>query len=324
MIEAHPRMLFLVLLAFVLAAESAALASRGMVTHPQLIRAAVIFDLCVVPAGLWWALVVRRGLARPRTIARVALAAVAVCALLFGREVRLLAVPLELALVWVAISSVRRAMQARQASDAASALRTGLAEALGSSVVVRAVATELSIFWYALFSWGRSAPAGFTAYKRAGWIAIYVAILLACVAEAIPLHFLFRRWGTLAAALSVTVHVYTALWLIGDLRALVLRPLRVEGGVLLLRIGLRWEVDVPLEAIASIERPVKSEGLRLGVLGTPNLALKLREPMEVHGPFGIRRTSDTLLLQVDEPDAFCRELGQSSSARIGENSLKPP
>jgi len=307
-IAAYPRTTFLVLLALVLAAESAALASRGMVTHPRAIRAAVVFDLCVVPAALWWALVVRRGLARPRTIARVALASVALCAVLFGREVRLLAVPLELALLWVAVASVRRALRARQSVDAASALREGLTDALGSSAVARAVATELSIFWYALFSWGRRAPPGFTAYKRAGWIAIYVAILLACVAEAIPLHFLFRRWGTLAAALSVTVHVYTALWLIGDLRALVLRPLRIERGVLLLRIGLRWEVDVALEAIVAVERPVKSAGLKLGVLGTPNLALRLREPMEVLGPFGIRRTSDTLLLQVDDPEALAAAL----------------
>ena len=308
-IEAHPRTAFLVLLAFVLAAEAAALASRGMVTHPRLIRAAVLFDLCLVPAGLWWALVVRRGLARPRTIARVALAAVALCALLFGREVRLLAVPLELALIWVAVSSVRKALRARQAADAASALRDGLTDALGSSVVARAVATELSIFWYALFSWGRGAPPGFTAYKRAGWIAIYIAILLACLAEAIPLHFLFRRWGPLAAALSVTVHVYTALWLIGDLRALVLRPLRIERGLLLLRIGLRWEADVPLEEIVAVERPVKSPGLKLGVLGTPNLAIRLRQPMEVQGPFGIRRTSGTLLLQVDEPEALAAAMG---------------
>jgi hypothetical protein len=96
---ARPQLLFLLLVAFVLAAESLALASRAMALHPQAIRAAVLFDLCVVPAVLWWALVVRRGLARPRTIARIALAAVALCALLFGREVRLLALPLELALI---------------------------------------------------------------------------------------------------------------------------------------------------------------------------------------------------------------------------------
>jgi len=309
-LAARPQAVFLLLVAVVLAAESMALASRGMVLHPQFVREAVLFDLCVVPAGLWWLLVVRRGLARPRTVTRVAALSVALCAVLFGRELRLLAVPLELGLVWVAVRSLRRALQTRGAVDAAAALRAGLADALGDSAVSRAVATELAILWYALFSWGRSAPeGGFTAYKRSGWVAIYVAIILACVAEAIPLHFLFRRWGPLAAALSVVVHVYTVLWLIGDLRALVLRPIRVEAGKLVLRIGLRWEADVPLESIAAVERGPSNAGLRLGVLGTPNLTVRLRAPMQVHGPFGIRKTSDALLLQVDDPDALAAALG---------------
>lgn len=305
---ARPQLVFLLLVAFVLAAESLALASRAMALHPLAIRAAVLFDLCVVPAVLWWALVVRRGLARPRTIARIALAAVALCALLFGREVRLLALPLELALIWLAVDSVRRALQARRATDAATALRAGLVDALGDSAVARALATELAIFWYALFSWGRPAPAGFTAYKRAGWIAIYSAILLACLAEAIPLHFLFRRWGPLAASLSLAVHGYTVLWLIGDLRALVLRPIRVEGGALLLRLGLRWEADLPLQAISSVERAPAPAGLRLGVLGSPNLTLRLRAPRRLYGPFGIRRTAEVLLLQVDDPDRLAAAL----------------
>jgi len=309
-IAARPQLVFLLLVAGVLAAESAALSSRGMVLHPRAIRAAVIFDLCVVPAGLWWALIVRRGLARPRTIARVAVLSIALCALLLGREVRLLAIPLELGLVYLAVISVRRAVQARTASDAATALRAGLAGALGDSAVARALATELAIVWYALFSWGRRAPAGFTAYKRAGWIAIYVAILLACAAEAIPLHFLFRRWGPLAAGLSVVVHAYTALWLIGDLRALVLRPIQIDSGVLLLRLGLRWEADIPLAGIASVARPPAGPGLRLGVLGSPNLALKLRRPWTLHGPFGIRKTSDALLLQVDDPEALAAALSR--------------
>ena len=106
------------------------------------------------------------------------------------------------------------------------------------------------------------------------------------------------------------MHVYTVLWLIGDLRALVLRPIRIEEGKLLLRIGLRWEADVPLEAIAAVERTPGANGLRLGVLGTANLVLKLRAPMRLHGPFGIRKTSDTLLLQVDDPDGLARALGE--------------
>ena len=303
-IAVRPQLVFLLLLSGVLAAESAVLASRGMALHPRIFPAAVIFDLCVVPAGLWWALLVRPGLARPRTIARVAIASIALCALLFGREVRLLAVPLELALAWVAVSSVRRALQARSADDAATALRIGLSGALGDSLVARAVAVELAVFWYALFSWGRRPPPGFSAWRRAGWVAIYVAILLACLAEAIPLHFLFRRWGPLAATLSVLLHGYTVLWLIGDLRALILRPIRLDSGMLKIRIGLRWEADVPVDAIVAVERTPAGPGLRLGVLGSANLGLRLREPVELHGPFGIRRTSDALLLQVDEPDAL--------------------
>ncbi|HZR07954.1 MAG TPA: hypothetical protein VFA79_05175, partial [Myxococcales bacterium] len=101
---------------------------------------------------------------------------------------------------------------------------------------------------------------------------------------------------------------------IGDLRALVLRPIRVEGGKLLLRIGLRWEADVALDAIAAVDRTPGASGLRLGVLGTPNLVLKLRAPMRVHGPFGIRKTAETLLLQVDDPDGLARALAAAAKA----------
>jgi hypothetical protein len=72
-----------------------------------------------------------------------------------------------------------------------------------------------------------------------------------------------------------------------DLCALVLRPIRIEGGALL---------------------------LRLGVLGIPNLALKLHQPMQLHGPFGIRKRSDTLLVQVDEPDALAGALRANVSS----------
>jgi hypothetical protein len=36
--------------------------------------------------------------------------------------------------------------------------------------------------------------------------------------------------------------------------------------------------------------------------------LQLGEPVLLHGPFGIRKRSDSLLLQVDEPDALAAAL----------------
>src|SRR5438067_3041099 len=158
-VAVRPQLRFLLLAAFVLAAESLVLASPKFWLHPELFRSAVIFDLVVIPGALWWLLVVRRGLARPRSIATVAVLSIGLCAALFGRELRLLALPLEAALVWALAREIRS----------------------GSSLPARAIRTELSVFWYALFSWGRSPPPGFTAYKRAGWIAIYSAVLMVCV-----------------------------------------------------------------------------------------------------------------------------------------------
>lgn len=304
-ITVRPGLQFILVAAFVLAAESAVLASRSFPLHAQTFRLAVIFDLCTVLPAAWWLLVVRRGLARPRTVARVAVGAIALCALLFGSEVRLLAAPLELALLWLAVTSMRRALRARTAPDAAAALRLGLSDALGDNAAARAVAAEFSVLWYALFSWGRPAPAGFTAYKRAGWIAIYCALAIAILAESIPLHFVLPRGWALA---SNVLHLYTLLWLVGDLRAMVLRPITVADGVLHLRIGLRWEAEIALSEIAAAELSNRVEGRKLGVLGSPNLVLRLRQPHLLHGLFGIRRTASALSLQVDEPAALLRAI----------------
>ena len=298
-ITVRPGLQFAAVAAFVLAAESVVLASRAFSLHPMPLRAAVIFDLCTVPPLAYWLLVVRRGAARPRTVLRVAVLAIAACALLFGREVRLLAAPLELGLMYIAYTSVRKAFRARVAADPAAAIRAGLTDALGDNPAARAVAAEFAVFWYALFSWGRPAPAGFTAYKRAGWTAIYFALAICVLGEGIPLHFVLPHGWAVASAV---LHVYTVLWLLGDLRAMALRPITVSGGALHLRIGLKWEADIPLDEIVSAELTQKAEGRKLGVIGSPNLVLRLKQPALLHGLFGIQRTAEVISLQVDDPE----------------------
>ncbi|HUJ25616.1 MAG TPA: hypothetical protein VLW85_06345 [Myxococcales bacterium] len=274
----RPQLQFALLASFVVCAECLMLAR-----HPLTLKleSAVIFDLAVVPAGLWWLLVVRRGLASLRTVGTVAVLSVAACAEVFGAKLRLLAAPLELVLVYTLAREIRTSQ----------------------SLPARALRTELSLFWYALFSWGRKAPAGFTAYKRAGWPAIYAAVLIMVFAEGLPLHFVLPRgWAMLSAAL----HVYTVLWVVGDLRAMKLRPIEVRGGLLHLRIGLRWQADIPLRDVSI--GSAGTRGLKLGVIGSPNLVLKLARPVKLEGPYGITKTSDTLLLQVDDPSALSRAL----------------
>jgi hypothetical protein len=325
-LSVRPQVSFTAILAGLLAIESVVLASRAYALHPLPVQWAVTFDLCAMPALMWWLLVVRPGLARPRTVARVVVLGIAISALLFGREVRLLGVPIELGILYLAFTSVRKALRTRAAADPATALREGLADALGNNAAARALAYEFTVFWYALFSWGRKPSAGFTAYKRAGWTAIYAAFALCSLGEGLGMHFLLRRFGPLASLAGIVLHVYALLWMLGDLRAMAIRPIRIEGALLRLRIGLRWEADIPLMLIESVEsvepggaiglprggadgpRRGGEVGLRLGVLGSPNLRLRLREPVALHGVFGIHRRSNELLLQVDEPAALAMAL----------------
>ena len=278
-IAVRPPVQFAMAAAFVLVAESAVLASRSFALHPGVFRFAVIFDVCVVIPGAWWLLVSRRW----QSTARVALLCTVACALVFGREVRLLAAPLEIALVWWAFKS--------------------------RGPVARAIASEARMFWYALFTWHQKPPVGFTTYKRAGWPAIYFALGVVVLGEGIPLHFVLPRGWAIA---SLVLHVYTLLWLLGDLRAMQLRPITVSRDTLHLRIGLKWEADIPLSEIESVELTQKAEGRKLAVLGSPNLVLRLRKPHDLHGLFGIQRTARTLSLQVDEPGALLRAISGST------------
>ena len=274
----RPQLQFALLAAFVISAECVALA-RHPLTMP--LEAAVVFDLAVVPAGLWWLLVVRRGLASLRTVGTVAVLSVAVCAELFGARLRLLAAPLELFLVWTLAREIRTS----------------------KSLAARAIRTELGIFRYALFSWFEKPAPGYSALR--GWPAIYVAVLMMITAEGLPLHFVLPRGWAIASAV---LHVYTVLWIVGDWRAMKLQPIQIRDGMLLLRVGLRWSADIPLSAV----RVGEGAGLKLGL--SPNIVLKLREPVTLEGPYGIRKTSDTLQLQLDDPAALARAISGTSGA----------
>jgi len=112
--------------------------------------------------------------------------------------------------------------------------------------------------------------------------------------------------------IAAGLHLYALLWLLGDARALRNRVTRVDGHLLRLRLGLRWQADIPRAAIDSVEiGPAPAGSLRLKILGAPNLVIRLREPTEVRGFLGISRRSNVLAVQVDDPKGLSDALEAS-------------
>jgi hypothetical protein len=297
-LRVRPQFTFLALATALVAVETCVLASRAFSQHERLFSLAVGFDLAVVPALLAWL----TGAMKPSRA--LALGVALSSSLLQEGALRLLSVPAELYLVW---------LLARSKGD----LQERLRAALGDGLVARAVATELSLLWYGLFSWTRKAPPGFTAHKRAGWVAIDAALAISVVAEALAAHWLLHGfWRGLAAAL----HGYCLLWILGDLQALRLRTSTVEGGALQLRLGLRWSAKLPLASIAAIERPNgavaaarrdladRKRIFHAGVLGSPNLILRFAQQQTLRGPLGLTRRCDALALLVDDPEGLAAAL----------------
>ncbi len=296
-LRVRPQLIFLAGAAALVSVELAVVASQAFFRRPQLFSAAVAFDLVAVPALLAWL----TGALRPWTAAMAGAALVGT--LLPGIHVRWLTAPAELVVFWLLL---------RKLSSGSGDLIDRLRAALPDTLLTRVAITEVTLLWYGLFSWRRTPPPGFTAHRRAGLVAIDAALLLAVAAEAIPLHFWLHGGWRLGATL---LHAYSALWLLGDLQALRLRPITIEGCALHLRIGLRWEARLQLSAIKSAGAPtIPEDALRVGVIGSPNLVLRFSEPQTLRGLFGIERRASAIALLVDDPAALLAPLGRAAQS----------
>jgi len=325
-IARRPLLLFLAAAVLALAVEAAVVGTAAFRARPGVMGGAVAFDLLVVVPALWAWLGVRRAGLPAITLAPVLVACwIAGRALLpaaaeDGLELAAAAAPaLEAALLVYLGLRVRRIARACRTSDVPDAvlrLREGMASVLGEGLPARLAADEASMLRYlARPPADRGSPGeAFSYHRRSGWGAMVFALALAVAAEATAIHFLLAGWSLTAAWIVTALSVYSGLWLVADWRATRNRPLVVDGGSLLVRVGLRWTARIPLEAVASARRARPGEApsgageLSTALPGPPDVVLELERQVVVAGPFGLDRSVTRLGLSVDEPDALLRTL----------------
>jgi hypothetical protein len=290
------------------------------------VASALALDLTVTAPGLVWVLLVRK-----RRVPWIALPPAFVLGYVLAlvtlpeeqgavlEALGWLAVPAEGALVaWIVVRA-RRALAGAPAGahDFATRFRISARRTLGSRVPADILTTEIAVLYHAFRPLNRSkVPAvdAFTVHREAGYPAVASVVALLVVVETTAVHLLVGLWSTTVAWVLSGLSAYAIVWLLGDGRALGARPTRVTAAELRLRVGLRWEVDVPRSRIAEVRRlspgeASEGEGLRAVVIGDPNVRLALHEPVEVTGMYGTRRRVRVIRLRVDEADRFCARLG---------------
>ncbi len=300
----------------------------------RVLAAAVAFDLTVVFPGLVYFLLVRAG-----RVPRIAVGYAAAVATIPTRHdavletLRLLALPAELAIVTYLVVLARRAIASMPSSDDdfATRFRSIARRMIGSRIPADILTSEITIVYHA-FRWRRPAPQrgrSFTVHREAGYLALLIGLTLALVVETFALHVLLSVWSTTVAWILTASSAYALLWLVGDYRALVARPLRLTSERLFLRLGVRWEADIPLAQIVHAEclttggKTKARDTLIVALLGQPNLRVQLDAPVEVMGLYGWRRTVSQLWLRVDGATELCAELQNAVALRTSAVRSSP-
>jgi hypothetical protein len=215
-----------------------------------------------------------------------------------------------------------RALRAADTADVLDRFQTGVRAMLPSTVPSKdraadAIAFEVALVWFATRAWRSrpDVPAGavaFWGHRSSGYGGVMAGLLMVVAVEVVAVHLLVSLWSVTAAWILTGLGVYGAVWLVGDLQAVRLRPSWLDDERLCMRLGLRGALVVDRRQIRQARRLAPGEtvedALRLSLPSARRVLIELAAPATLVGVYGIRQTAAVVELGVDDPDELLRHL----------------
>jgi len=311
--------------------------SELLTLEPELVGVAVLVDLTLTAALCHYLLGVRRGGLLAWTIIPVMILGVITSRLLLPKHIgRDGALPLlgaalveccVLGLAVFRVRTIRRGYLAakRTGAETFDALEAGFL-ALAPSMPLLAAWARLEFQLWSLFFVGWAfkrrparGPNVFTHHRQSHWFTILGVLLFLVLMEGSIVHWWLHSSGhTVAKWLVFAVHFYGVVWLVGDLQAtrVYRSSLVLKDGepTLDVRIGLRGSAQVRLSNIAEVttgswDKVGQDEGL-IALQGTANVRLSFVAPNPYKPVLGAPKPVRSLLIHIDDPDAFKRTLAR--------------
>lgn len=218
-------------------------------------------------------------------------------------------------LIWVRIrQGLRAAKQLERTSDVLQHIEEACRAVLPVGSVAHFLASELAVFYYALFSWraraSRSDATTFSTHVKGGKAVLLMLLARVAVVEVPIMHILVMRWNHKIAWSITALGVYGVLWLVGLSRSLSLRPVAVSESFLDMYKGFLWRVHVSWHDVVAVKRvgPTTSLSkpgfLNLAIGSNPDFVVELAQPVTAQGPFGITKQVSSVGLSIDEAQSF--------------------
>ena len=183
-------------------------------------------------------------------------------------------------------------------------------------------AAELSVWYYALFSWRKKpyvlpGEKTFSYHNAGGYMNMMLGLALAFPVEIIGVHMLLSQWSIAAAFVVTALSVYAVVWLAGDARARIMRPLAVGADYVRLECGIQMQATISfadIEKICFSEGDIcdieKSDKLNYGTFYQANIWIVLRRPVAIHTMLGEKQVR-VIGISLDDPRAFAGALEEA-------------
>jgi hypothetical protein len=234
-------------------------------------------------------------------------------------QVRKLSVLAELFVIGYAVTQFKKIRAAYYLHHTAFAdpiynLRLSMGDVLGNSPAIKVLAAEVAVLRYGLLFWKKEKVdpqyKSFSTHKDCGYAAIWCVLFAVILIEIVPMHLLLMKWSNTAAVILTVLSAYSSIIFIADLSAMLKRKVLVNDDTIILRTGLRWRAITGLDNIQSLQKITNDYTsdepyLKGGVLkNSGNLLITFKQQVMVDKLYGASKTYHTILMQVDDVDAF--------------------
>lgn len=180
-------------------------------------------------------------------------------------------------------------------------------------------AAELSVWHYALMSWRKKpyvlpGEKAFSYHDAGGYMNMMIGLALAFPIEVIGVHVLLSQWSAAAAWAVTALSIYAAIWLGGDARARMMRPVAIGEDRIRLECGIQMEAVIPFSDIErvclseiGVNGLAKTDKLNCGTFYQANVWIVAKRPVEVRTMLGKKRVR-AIGVSLDDAIAFAKTL----------------
>lgn len=244
-----------------------------------------------------------------------------------GFAIEGLVILLELSLLFMLVRHLPSIIQGIRSSDETLlfSFPATVAGKVRNHPILKAVSSELLIFYYAFGAWKKSPPAGkgyFTLHTKSSLIAFQIMLIHAIIIETLGLHWWLHDKSVILSIVLLILNVYSVIFFLADIHAVRLNPVKITENNVYISLGLAKKMVISVDDIGSITMEKEKLEQKLNPKTTidfiakdfetvhPHMILELKQPCPAIVLFGIEKRYTRVAIRLDDPAGFQQALSE--------------